>query len=150
MLTLNFILVACGTSATTVTQEATPKAVDNSSAQRIKLIINNQDEVFVKLNNTAPVKDFLTMLPLELTFSDFNNTEKISNLPRKLNPDGAPNKITAMTGSFCYYIPWGNLAIFYRDHGQASNLIELGTIESGIEKLGNQRSNFNMKIEIVK
>mgnify|MGYP000803812469 CR=1 FL=1 len=63
---------------------------------------------------------------LELTCKDFNNTEKVAYLPRRLDTQGAPAGFDPQTGSFAYYAPWGNLAFFYRDYSYANSLIELG------------------------
>ena len=89
----------------------------------------------------------MSLLPLELTCKDFNNTEKVSYLPRRLDTQGAPAGFDPQTGSFAYYAPWGNLAIFYRDYGYANSLIELGTVESGIEKLAAFDNDFTIKLE---
>ena len=42
------------------------------------------------------------MLPLELTFKDYNRTEKISYLPRKLSVQGSPSSCTPEAGAFTY------------------------------------------------
>ena len=51
---------------------------------RIKLTVNGNEEVFVNLDDNQASRDFLEMLPLTLTFDDFNNTEKIATLPNEL------------------------------------------------------------------
>lgn len=54
------------------------------------------------------------MLPLELTLRDCNGTEKISDLPRKLDTTGAPKIYAPSAGNITFYAPWGKLAIFYK------------------------------------
>ena len=49
---------------------------------RIKLTVNGNEEVFVSLDDNQASRDFLEMLPLTLTFEDFNSTEKIATLPQ--------------------------------------------------------------------
>jgi Cyclophilin-like family len=41
----------------------------------------------------------------------------------------------------------GSLAIFYRDFGYASGLVNLGTIESGIEEFAVMSGDFTIAIE---
>ena len=70
-----------------------------------------------------------------MTLTDYAGTEKISDLPRRLSTEGAPDGLEPAVGDVTYYAPWGNLAIFHRDPGYAVGLVRLGTIESGLEAL---------------
>lgn len=151
-LLLSFTVAACGSTSGTSAKidQTTANAVQTAptdAVQRVRLTIANQDELIVKLNGTRAAVDFLGLLPLELTCKDFNNTEKVAYLPRRLDTQGAPAGFNPQTGSFAYYAPWGNLAIFYRDYGYANSLIELGTVESGIEKLAAFDNDFTIKLE---
>ena len=112
----------------------------------VKLSFNNE-EILVRMTDSPSSRDFVAMLPLTLTFEDYNNTEKISNLPEKLSTQGAPAGITPSAGDFTYYSPWGNLAIFYKDFRYSERLVPLGRIESGLEKLTGITSDFTVKIE---
>ena len=87
------------------------------------------------LVDTAPARDFASLLPLRLTLTDYAGTEKISDLPRRLSTAGAPDGLEPAVGDLMYYAPWGNLAIFHRDAGYAVGLVRLGAIESGLEAL---------------
>ncbi len=84
-------------------------------------------------NDTA--RDFASLLPLELTLTDYAATERISDLPRRLSTEGAPPGIDPVVGDLAYYSPWGNLAIFYEDFRHSAGLIRLGRIDSGLEAL---------------
>ena len=66
--------------------------VDMENA-RIKLTVNG-NEVFVRLDDNVASRDFLEMLPLTLTFEDFNSTEKIATLPGELSTEGLPSGYT--------------------------------------------------------
>ncbi|WP_440946022.1 cyclophilin-like fold protein [Methanosarcina sp. T3] len=120
--------------------------VSNNSDVRIKLLFDN-GEVIVKMYDNPTSRDFLTLLPLTVTFEDYAGTEKISLLERRLSTEDAPAGSDPSVGDFTYYSPWGNLAIFYRDFGYSNGLIILGNIESGAEKLANIGSDFTVKIE---
>lgn len=87
------------------------------------------------LDDSAAARDFASLLPLTVTLEDYNSTEKISYLPRKLSIEGAPAGIDPSPGDLTYYAPWGNLAIFYKDFGYSTGLIKLGAIVSGAEAL---------------
>lgn len=81
------------------------------------------------LDDTPTARDFVALLPLTLTLTDYAATEKISELPRKLSTAGAPRGTSAKAGDIAYYAPWGNLAVFYRGSGYATGLVKLGTID---------------------
>ena len=82
------------------------------------------------LDDTAASRDFVSLLPLTLTLEDYNGTEKIGDLPRKLGTSDAPAGIDPSAGDITYYSPWGNLAIFYKDFEYSRGLVRLGRIDS--------------------
>ncbi len=115
---------------------------------RIKLIVNG-NEIFIRLDDNVASREFLEMLPLTLTFEDYNNTEKITTLPSELSTEGLPSGYTPKVGDFAYYAPWGNISVFYKDFRYSNSLYKLGTIESGTEILGNINEDFEVTIEKV-
>lgn len=116
------------------------------STPKIKLTFDNE-EVIVKMYDNPTSRDFLTVLPLTLTFKDYSGTEKISYLPKRLSTEDAPEGSDPSVGDLTYYSPWGNLALFYKDFGYAEGLVKLGAIESGTEKFGAMNGEFTVKIE---
>ena len=102
----------------------------------MKISIKIEDKVVTAtLTDNATSRDFVSLLPMDLTLEDYAATEKISNLPRRLSTEGAPPGSDPSLGDIAYYAPWGNLAIFYKDFRHSSGLIKLGKIDSGIEAL---------------
>lgn len=87
------------------------------------------------LNDSAAARDFATQLPLGVTLSDFHATEKIADLPERLSTDGSPDAAAARTGDIAYYVPWGNLAFFYRDFPRSAGLVILGHIDGSLDAL---------------
>jgi hypothetical protein len=85
------------------------------------------------LGDGEAARDFLSLLPLRLTLTDYHSTEKIADLPRKLSTEGAPSGFDPDVGDIAYYAPWGNLAIFYRDFGWSEGLVKLGRLDAGGE-----------------
>jgi hypothetical protein len=84
-------------------------------------------------NDTA--REFAAMLPLSLRLDDYESTEKVSDLPRRLDTKGAPQGTDPDVGDIAYYAPWGNLAVYYRDFGYSTGLVKLGSIDAGVEAL---------------
>jgi hypothetical protein len=87
--------------------------------------------------------------PLALTLNDYNATEKVSDLPRRLSTKEVPPGFDPSIGDIAYYAPRGNLAIFYKDFGYSSGLVKLGTIDSGLDRL-NVPGSLKVTIEFVK
>lgn len=85
------------------------------------------------LDDNPSARDFMALLPLDLTLEDYEATEKIADLPRALSARHAPPGHAPSEGDISYYAPWGNLAIFHRDDDYAAGLVRLGRLKSGVE-----------------
>lgn len=88
-----------------------------------------------RLEAGQAARDFAAQLPLTLELSDYNQTEKIAQLPRKLNIRGEPEGYTPHTGDIAFYAPWGNIALFYRDFSYSKGLVKLGHITGNLDVL---------------
>lgn len=99
---------------------------------KIRLTFNGRS-MTATLDDSPTARDFISLLPLTLTFEDYAKTEKIAYLPRKLSEEGAPAGMDPSIGDITYYAPWGNLALFYRDFGYAKGLIKLGNLDEDTE-----------------
>ncbi|WP_392872021.1 cyclophilin-like fold protein [Streptomyces sp. LN499] len=84
------------------------------------------NSVDATLNDSSTVRDFAALLPLALDLDDFQKTERIADLPRKLSIEGAPASSEPKAGDLAFYAPWGNLALFYRDGHPSPGLVILG------------------------
>lgn len=117
---------------------------------RIKLNFNNHDVIFRMEDNPA-AEQMIKMLPAEFEFTDFAGQEKIADFSRPLSLASAPRGMVATAGKMFIYAPWGNLGIFYKDHGSRpdKNLIPLGEVESGLEHLAGQRGGFSARLEVI-
>lgn len=124
-----------------------PTKVSTQQANRMKINIKVKNQVVTAtLIDSKTTRDFVALLPLTLTLEDYANTEKISNLPKRLSTEDAPLGSDPSVGDIAYYAPWGNLAIYYRDFGYSDGLVLLGKIEGGIEAL-NVPSSVKVTIE---
>lgn len=145
MLTRAMVLLLVATSAVAATDE-----VSHSRRETMKIRMTMAGQIITaSLEESDSARDFFAMLPLTLPLEDYAETEKIAYLPGKLTTQGAPKGIDPNVGDICYYTPWGNLAIYYRDFGYSSGLIRLGRITSGLDALTAQPSG-TLTIEAVK
>lgn len=101
---------------------------------KIRLAFEGGEMLVALVDNTAS-NHFFSMLPMTLSFEDYNGTEKISYLESKLKNEGAPDSFEPSAGDLCYYAPWGNICFFYKDFRLSNGLVPIGTIESGMEFL---------------
>lgn len=106
-----------------------------NNSMKIKMITDERTITATLFDNTA-TQDFLSRLPLEIVFEDYNRTEKIFYPSPKLNINGVKRGCTPVSGDITIYAPWGNVAIFYKSGSQSSDLIRIGHIDGdGIEAL---------------
>lgn len=101
---------------------------------RIKVIVGSET-LSATLNDTPAGRDFAALLPLQLSLSDYNATEKVADLPRELDATEAPASYAPKVGDITYYAPWGNLAIFYKSFRTSRGLMPLGTFDGPIDAL---------------
>lgn len=113
---------------------------------RIRVIIDGQ-ALAATLDDNATARDFASLLPLDLTLSDYASTEKVSDLPRRLWTERAPRSYKPSAGDITYYAPWGNLAIFYRGFSDSAGLVRLGAFDGGIDALLRDQP-YNARFEI--
>ncbi|MDO5537467.1 MAG: cyclophilin-like fold protein [Desulfovibrionaceae bacterium] len=125
-----------------------PASAD-AAETRIRLSFGAEQAVAV-LDDIPASRDFAAMLPLTLEFEDYNSTEKISMLPKKLKTAGSPTSCTPQRGAFTYYAPWGNLAIFHRNFRHSNGLVPLGRVVSGMDALAAIRDGTKITIEEIR
>lgn len=114
--------------------EASPEALGET---RVRFTVGDT-EIVVLIEENPTSSDFLSMLPLELTFEEFAGMEKIGYLPRELTTEGSTPS-APRNGDLIYFVPWGNLGFFYnaeiRDTSYDDRVILIGTVETGFERL---------------
>jgi len=97
------------------------------------------------LYDNPSARDFFSMLPLHLTVSDYAHNEKIAYLPRKLTEEGSGPFGNEQPYDLSYFMPWGNLAMFYAGY-RHPGLIRLGRFDEGEQAL-HVRGEFPLHIE---
>ena len=101
---------------------------------KIEIIVGGETAT-ATLFDTPTGRDFASLLPLSLTLVDYADIERISDLPRRLSTDQAPEGMTPEAGDITFYAPWGNLAIFVQGRSFARSLIPVGKVDSGLPAL---------------
>lgn len=118
------------------TTENTPAPSDSQG----EIVVRFSNEVthadVVMAEDSPAVRDFLSMLPLELHMEDFNQKEKISYLPREL-AWGGTSGFDPEDGDLIYYVPWGNLGFYYDASGigYSDATLKLGTFTATRDEL---------------
>ncbi|WP_127024812.1 cyclophilin-like fold protein [Rheinheimera mangrovi] len=130
------ILIACAL-VPIAHADVSSEEVPVSKIQKVYKIQIELDGVVISatLDDNPTVRDFIARLPLTLKLKDYASTEKIGFLPDKLTTQGAPSGSTPAVGDISYYAPWANLAIYYKDFAYSAELVKLGRVSSGIERL---------------
>lgn len=108
---------------------------DNQEKTDLKIKLTfGENTMIATLYDNPSARDFASMLPLDLKIADFGSNEKIAYLPRKLTVEGHGPFNNERPYDLCYYMPWGNLAMFYADY-RHPGLIRLGRFDEGYEAL---------------
>lgn len=121
---------------------------DGNNQERTDLKVRltfDRHEMTATLCDNPSARDFASMLPLELEIDDFGTKEKIAHLPRKLRVEGHGPFSNVRPYDLCYYMPWGNLAMFYADY-RHPGLVRRGHFDDGSEVL-HIKGKFPLRIE---
>ena len=80
--------------------------------------------------DTATTRDFLSMLPMTLTFEDYSGMEKIAYPERGFDTTGNEG-MKPEVGDLFSYVPWSNLGFFYATGslGHSTSLVRIGTTD---------------------
>jgi hypothetical protein len=112
---------------------------------KIRITFHGQDFTATLYDN-ASAREFASLLPLDLTISDFADNEKIAYLPHKLENLSRGPFANAAPGDLCYYVPWGNLAFFHAGYESTRDLVRLGRLDSDVKPLLT-RGEFPLRIQ---
>ena len=79
----------------------------------IEIMIENEKAEGIIYDNNAG-KAFLELLPITIKMSDYNNTEKIGKIGKRIDTNGLQSSYDPNVSDIAYYQPFGNLCFFYR------------------------------------
>lgn len=122
--------------------------MSESKNYNLKITINNL-EVEAILNNSEMSRDFISLLPLDLTMKDLFCREKFANLPKSLSKKGSPIQ-NYEVGDVGYWAPGGDITIFYKQDGQKmkEGLYKIGEVKGDIAPFDTPGS-VPVKVELV-
>ena len=137
-------------ASVTVSQRPAPSARQDTGQTRVRFTAGDAD-IVVRIADNPTSRDFVSMLPVTLSFRDFNAMEKIGDLPRRLTTEGSTGG-PAANGDLICFVPWGNLGFFYdaarRDVSFDDQVIPIGTIESGHDRLNDLQTG-PVRVEVI-
>lgn len=122
-------------------------AVARAQSMRMRVSFDDQEVVY-QLADNPTVRDLISMLPTELEIQDFSTNEKIVHLPRRLDEGGFEAFSDETPGDLCYFLGWGNLALFHDDYTFRNDLIRLGHIEGDVAPLLH-KGTYPVRIEMI-
>ena len=128
---------AVPSSTPTPTTAASAEKAPNQVVGTVVRFASERTTVDVTIGEDSPgVRDFLSLLPLELTEEEFAGAEKVAYLPRELNYAGSPGS-DPEDGDLIYYTPWGNLGFYYdaTGIGYSDATLHIGTYTATAEQL---------------
>lgn len=126
-------------------REETPEAP--AEALSLKMTVGGQT-ITATMEDNAAARDLMSRLPLEVTLTDYNRTEKIFYPDPALDTEGVTRGCAPVPGDITIYAPWGNVAIFYKEWPQSGSLIKIGHIDgNGIDVLSAYSGDVHVRME---
>jgi hypothetical protein len=117
---------------------------------RIRIKIADK-AVIASVADNATARDFVSLLPLNLSMKDLFGREKYGDLPKPLS-EKSPRENTYEVGEIAYWSPAHQVAIYYHQDGEwipSPGIIPLAKIDAGAEAF-NVPGSVKVTIEIAK
>lgn len=113
--------------------------------RQLRLTWDNK-EIIVDLKENSTVDDLVAELPITVSLTDYNHTEKIAYLDNELSQSS--EGYTPKKGDVAYYVPWKNISIFYDDFTYSDGLVKLGEVSKGLNLI-DELENQEITIELI-
>jgi hypothetical protein len=134
-------------SATAPSPSAASSASSPATGETPIKIMIADTVITARLADNATARDLAAQLPLTLTFTDFNQVEKIAKLPRPLSMDGVPAGADPDIRDIGYYAPSGDLVFYYGDVGYFNGIVHIGRFDTSMDQIEHQVDYFQARIE---
>jgi len=122
-------------------------ATEEPEVTTIRIIVDNRS-INAQLADNPTARDLDNQLPLTLTFRDFNQLEKIADLPRSLTTEGVPEGEDPDIADIGYYAPSNNLVLYYGDVGYWKGIVRIGRFNrDDVEFIKGQRDGFQVTLD---
>jgi hypothetical protein len=112
---------------------------------RIQLTIGGE-LISGELFDHPVAREFATMLPVTLTFQDYNAVEKLAPLGRALTLDGVPESDAPEPGEIGYHAPSRSLVLYYDHPGRWPGLVRMGRFTCDLDVLRQIRDGATVRI----
>jgi hypothetical protein len=127
------------TTSATPTLDRTAPTSEETRPVTIRVTIGD-DTIAGELNDSPTAQDLARQLPLTITLDDFNNVEKVGELPRPLTMDGVPAGADPEINDIGYHRPSNGLVFYYGEVGYFNGIVRLGHLSSADMQLIQRQS----------
>lgn len=128
------------------------QSTSSEKRQNMKISIRIGGKVLTAtLANNETARDFVTLLPLNLSMKDLFGREKYATLPKPLLEKG-PRTRSYQVGDIAYWSPAHDVAIYYHQSGESipsPGIIQIAKIDGGTEAF-NVSGSLKVTIELAK
>jgi hypothetical protein len=99
------------------------KSVSNTDGMKLKITVGESIHTATLIDSKI-TKDFIALLPLNLSMNDLLDREKYASLPKAISTEGK-RVYTYKKADIAYWSPGKGVAIFYKNDGQSFQAREL-------------------------
>lgn len=132
--------------------DATQQQASSEVVQHVKININIGGRILTaRLADNGTARDFVSVLPLNLTLKDLFGREKYGDLPKALSENG-PRKNRYEVGDIAYWSPNQQVAVYYHQDGESipsPGIIPVAKVDGGTEAF-NVPGSVKVTIELAK
>ena len=135
-------------NASAVTQQKASS--ERSQGMKINITIGGKI-LTATLADNATARDFVSVLPLNLSMKDLFGREKYGDLPKALSENG-PRKNRYEVGDIAYWSPNQQFAVYYHQDGESipsPGIIPIAKMDAGTEAF-NVSGSVKVAIELAK
>jgi hypothetical protein len=115
---------------------ATPEQASSERSQNMKINISIGGKILAaSLADNTTARDFVSVLPLNLSMKDLFGREKYGDLPKALSENG-PRTNRYKVGDIAYWSPSHQFAVYYHQDGESipsPGIIPIAKMDAGTE-----------------
>lgn len=99
------------------------------------------------LDDKHTAHDLVAQLPLTLRVFDYDQLEKVADLPRPLSTDGAPAPADPTVNNLGYHAPQHRLVFYHGDAGSFGGIVRIGRLDpSDMRLVARQSGDFSITL----
>jgi hypothetical protein len=136
VLAVTVSLMAIGASRASDASSLNPERASSQGSQNMKIDIKIAGKIVTAtLVDNETARNFISLLPLNLSMKDLFGREKFGNLPKALSEKG-PRTHSYEVGDIAYWSPDHDVAIYYRQDSESipsPGVIPIAKIDAGAE-----------------